>query len=650
MTDYLFLATIGPVQEFIASARRSRDLWFGSWLLSELAKAATAAIATSSKGGLERLIFPAPASLADLTAGSSFNAANKILARLDLSGEADPAAAINTFGESLLTAMLQRLRTLSGPIFEGIEQKATLDDRTTAEQQIDELLEYYWIALPLPSESAYATTRQQVEALMAARKATRHFAPAVWARGRPKSSLDGQRESVIPEDRYPRSAYSSREDSPEERQRKVQFLYDVYRAGQAERLSGVDLLKRHGMRGQDEKFPSTSNFAATPTLLRLREELTGAQGEQLKSAWERYLELLGKAPLIDEERAWKEYAIFGPYDGSVLFEERLGDLFYDEKLEKRQLDDLRMARSTFFAALAEMNIAPLGPLPYYALLHADGDRMGRVIEHEARQGVVRHRELSQALDGFAGQVRELVRASHGALIYAGGDDVLAFLPVHTALACARALATSFRKKLNGFHDERNNAPTLSVGIAVAHHLDPLSDTLRLAREAEQTAKRRPNKNSLAITVSKRSGVDRTVAGGWAAPDGVLPWWQAFDTRMNRLIELHRREQVPDGAAYQLREIANRLSVPRGDAHYAELERAMRQDAIRIFDHARGGRGEKNLVNELQDDLSALLAFDPAAEQQPMSTAQLADELIVARIFADARDIAEGPLPRDGGER
>ena len=38
---------IGPVQEFIAAARRSRDLWFGSWLLSELSKAAARGIAAA---------------------------------------------------------------------------------------------------------------------------------------------------------------------------------------------------------------------------------------------------------------------------------------------------------------------------------------------------------------------------------------------------------------------------------------------------------------------------------------------------------------------------------------------------------------------------------------------------------------------------
>jgi CRISPR-associated protein Cmr2 len=37
--NYLISIALGPVQDFISTARRSRDLWFGSWLLSELSKA-----------------------------------------------------------------------------------------------------------------------------------------------------------------------------------------------------------------------------------------------------------------------------------------------------------------------------------------------------------------------------------------------------------------------------------------------------------------------------------------------------------------------------------------------------------------------------------------------------------------------------------
>jgi hypothetical protein len=36
LMKYLLSISIGPVQDFIATARRSRDLWFGSWLLREI--------------------------------------------------------------------------------------------------------------------------------------------------------------------------------------------------------------------------------------------------------------------------------------------------------------------------------------------------------------------------------------------------------------------------------------------------------------------------------------------------------------------------------------------------------------------------------------------------------------------------------------
>jgi CRISPR-associated protein Cmr2 len=38
MSSHLLIIAIGPVQDFIAAARKIRDLWFGSYLLSELSK------------------------------------------------------------------------------------------------------------------------------------------------------------------------------------------------------------------------------------------------------------------------------------------------------------------------------------------------------------------------------------------------------------------------------------------------------------------------------------------------------------------------------------------------------------------------------------------------------------------------------------
>ena len=89
----LLLVHVGPVQGFIASARRSRDLWFGSWMLSELSK--TAARTIAARHGPDALIFPAPAEPAALEEKSSFKVANKILAYFDGDLDDTPQAAVS---------------------------------------------------------------------------------------------------------------------------------------------------------------------------------------------------------------------------------------------------------------------------------------------------------------------------------------------------------------------------------------------------------------------------------------------------------------------------------------------------------------------------------------------------------------------------
>ncbi|NCC31009.1 MAG: hypothetical protein EOM24_03175, partial [Chloroflexia bacterium] len=153
--QYLFLASIGPVQEFIASARRSRDLWFGSWLLSELSKAAALAIVTFKTDDLARLIFPAPAATALLLPETSetpleqrFNAANRLLAIIEVpSTQADKAAeeAVQSLASALKTALDDRLTAIRDATFAGIPGRQMLNT-TLAWQQIDDIVEYTWVA------------------------------------------------------------------------------------------------------------------------------------------------------------------------------------------------------------------------------------------------------------------------------------------------------------------------------------------------------------------------------------------------------------------------------------------------------------------------------------------------------------------------
>ena len=171
----------------------------------------------------------------------------------------------------------------------------------------------------------------------------------------------------------------------------------------------------------------------------------------------------------------------------------------DGAARREQAEPARRALAALLAA-AEVSL----PLPYYAVLLADGDRMGQAIDRQA--SFADHRRLSQALAGFARQARAVVEQRHrGELIYAGGDDVLAFVPLHRAVACARELAQDFRERLTAFPaGDEGGAPTLSVGIGVSHFLEPMGEALALARAAERRAK--VTRDALALLVSKRSGL------------------------------------------------------------------------------------------------------------------------------------------------
>jgi CRISPR-associated protein Cmr2 len=241
--------------------------------------------------------------------------------------------------------------------------------------------------------------------------------------------------------------------------------------------------------------------------------------------------------------------------------------------------------------------------------------MGRAIDEQ--HDIAHHQKLSRQLTLFAKSVKAIVEGDHqGSLVYAGGDDVLALVPLHSVLACARALAQRFKNELSEFtlsevdRDGRALSPTLSVGIAISHHIEPLSDALHLARQAERIAKD-AGRNALAITLSKRSGVDRTVTGQW----------NKIDNRLDRFIWLHRAEAVPDGAAYELHDLALRLEGVKAEALNAE--------AIRILKRKRAEQGQQTMAETTFSELGQLIN-DPN-----LTIEQLADELIIAREFASA---------------
>jgi CRISPR-associated protein Cmr2 len=650
---YLLSISIGSVQEFIASARRSRDLWFGSWLLSEVSKAAASRIHQS--GGT--LIFPSPKNIeSDLKEDSPYSAVNKLLAKIETNN-------IHEFCETVFTAMSERLSKIAHDAFsdlKALEINGTPSIHCeTATDQLNDLIEFYWASHPL-DESNYELIRKKTEALLAARKVSRNCRPVCWGANVPKSSLDGLRESVIDEAVFDQLEVSTL--GPNQKEELLKNLRTRYGIRGKERLCGVGLLKRHGKPKKNNKgidsFFSTSHVAALPLLNRLTDKsAVKAYLTKLTSLLEiddtsikRYLGHVPQGATLNPHKHFRSEDGSLLYDGHLLFKERLREFFPDQPKRKQA----EAALSTFLEALGARDNPNPDPSPYYAILHADGDRMGVVIDQQAAKGLNQHQVLSTALSTFAAEVKTIVEQDFdGSCIYSGGDDVLALLPLHTALGCARELANRFQSSLVGFSDRNGKTPTLSVGLAIGHHLDPLQETLNLARAAEKIAKQavpnneHPEKNALAITLSKRSGADRTVKGSWntTIPTGAL------DSRLNRFTFLHLEDELPDGAAYELRELALRLKPPKDasvDDRLALLQ-AQQANAKQILKRKQPKHGKKptpatKVINEFcgvqdKEGKTVKLGFIDHVDLEDWTLSNLADELIVAREFARAIELA-----------
>lgn len=618
---HVLIMTLGPIQDFIASARKARDLWFGSWLLSELSRAVACSV--SDRCGPASLVFPGGADLQS----DEISVANKIVARLP--DTADPADVARQARE----ALDRRLAELYSHAFAQIKETAWFD-RNLAERQVRDLIEFAWVSVAEEGPDGYAEARRQAEDLLAARKNTRLWGSVPWGLPVPKSSLDGERESVLHEELF--NQIQNEELSPQELRKK-------YGVGKAERLCGVGLLKRHGYRKgrrYSHRFVSTGHIAAWPLLKRMERM---AEEPDLRESWDKYVEKLKelKVDLLDltiiEEG--EGHPVTGSYDGSILFENRLPDLFED-LVAKNRHEEARLrkelvseARKALMPVLDAVGVKT--PLPYYAILMADGDHMGKAIR--AQKDAVQHQGLSKALDQFARNTRCIVEKRYqGELIYAGGDDVLAFVPLYCAVECARDLADDFRQKLEKFPvDPEGATPTLSAGIGISHFLEPMGHALKVARDAEKLAKEK--RGSLAVILDKRSGSPVQVSGLWGD----------LDADLLALTEMHRLDQVPDRAAYELQELALLTREPgrkeRDRKKQARephpLEALAKAEARRILGRKQPGHGAEERIG--QETLGKLhLSLETLAPDE------LGDRLVVARLLAQAQDQAELPPPAE----
>ena len=196
------------------------------------------------------------------------------------------------------------------------------------------------------------------------------------------------------------------------------------------------------------------------------------------------------------------------------------------------------------------------PSPYYAIIAMDGDKMSDwlkgataplyewlfhpdverhliekivPIDYNRPMGPAIQLGLSDSLKNFAlYRVRDIVEKENpGKLIYAGGDDVLAFVPLEYLLDIMKALYVNFvgdpqtgfmnhqQKMMRMMGGVRSNGDdlakdhqgmTVSMGILILHHSYPLYHALHQVQKVlKDVAKETLGRNAFAIRLMRRSG-------------------------------------------------------------------------------------------------------------------------------------------------
>jgi CRISPR-associated protein Cmr2 len=601
MTAHLLVLSLGPVQGFIQQARRTRDLWFGSHVLSELGRAAAHALAERGAA----LVFPA------LERGNRelepcdglrrdddtvpLAVGNKIVARVPEG--VDPAALARVARD----AAGMRWRGLAELVRRKCDALLAPSIDALWHEQLDTFLEIAATWVPMEDgPGGFATARRAGDAELAGRKLLREFAPWRARRaGAPKSSFDGGRESVIAE-------------RPPER------LARRYRLTAGEQLDAVGLVKRAG--GDPEQFVPLTNVALAAWIQRAAAVASDELGQLARACADAELPRIRRDDL-DWLRAF-------PYDAQWFLEDRWRSLAVEAGLE----DGIAWARRHVAPVIRAVKVAPH---PYVACLVADGDRMGERLDASDWDGA---RRLSRQLGAVAGAARAVVEQEYrGLLVYAGGDDVLAFVCLADAVPCAAALRARFESVVRPALPSGSPDPTLSVGLGVGHLLETLGYLLQLGQEAERLAKgdalpAEERRNALGVVVDKRAGGQVRWRGRWTGAERPAD-------RLRRDTEL-LADRLSSKKVYEVRRLLDALPRPEkvDRADQAAWAGVLEGEVRRVLGRTYAGEG--------LDLAEAGLALE-AGREYAANRRRVGDwvqRLLVSRMLVDATATGAREVP------
>jgi CRISPR-associated protein Cmr2 len=367
-----------------------------------------------------------------------------------------------------------------------------------------------------------------------------------------------------------------------------------------ERLCAIAFVKRFfpqvsedaiGRKLTMQSWPSTVSIAAVPWL-----RLITAKPEVHADA-KAYAELVGNEPGARVSSARRVAALenFPPAAGD--FAKLSGNFLNHTALENTRgtplTNDDKDWRALLLEKLRKLEKATGDRAGnFYALLLMDGDRMGALIRKHTAQTV------TPCLTEFASKVPQLIENEKhsGVCIYAGGDDLMAMLPLDRALEAVTVVRELYRKSF--VEAEKTITATISAGLVFAHYRCAFSRVLEHAHHLLTTvAKDGVKRDSLAIGVLKPGGI-------------TCQWGGKFDQFLQNgshcfapLVAAYREDRLSSSFLYNLRERFGELfdnadeqtcaADDKPDAAPADSLDAVTLEALFVAEYLHGRRGKND---------------------------------------------------------
>lgn len=611
MNNKIVIFQIGSVKDFVNTARKTRDYWAGSFLLSFLN---LIAIKTFESKFPHSVIYPYTEedSLSQIATEYittnkkiSFKGLENIYGNLPnrftaiVSAEREECEKILEECKNNIESFLKTIKEDCENHIEKILKELSNDNnwKVIWDRQFQDIISIYWSIYDYNTQYSYEKNYTEAELFFAGKKNMRLFTN-VEEPGF-KCTICGIRQIFIDKDCNSKYNYYN-----EFWNKLIKHFHSYFKEN--ERLCSVCITRRlfPKVTELNIKFPSTSTIATMPFIFFLKNrckdlntDIKEIEDILFNSYWDYEKNNLFKDSDKKLYNLDGDYFILSNYDN---------DKFWDKSISLKERNKIKEILENIIDLSKEENA---NPYKYYAVIKFDIDNLGEKIEKCKNKD--EHKELSKNIYRFLSETLKKIVSDikYAKILYAGGDEGIIFVHLDYLFELLTLIRSCFKgnfndnkeideeiRKCNEIFNKDNI--TISTGVVIAHHQESLKDVLNELENTLKTAKADKYKDKISFTIMKRSGeILRDITFKWLGTKKIITKY------LKDLQKMYKENKISKNLVYDLKNLFF-LGEKESDEHQIKIVPIKTIKILEYFTsrNIKDKKTEdiKNIINEIDD--------------------------------------------------